>query len=132
MPAVISAFRKGHIWKGYLRFGQTWRTIVTGNHGTVASVLTVLTVLLATIPTVRQFLTGYLLKIKIVPVVAQVALIFLLAILASVLFISYLALRSMPPQDYARIMIGGRPPSEALQVISREIENACKGFLDAE
>jgi len=38
----------------------------------------------------------------------------------------------MSPGDYARIMIGGRPASETLQVISREIEKACKTFLGAE
>jgi hypothetical protein len=132
MPAVISAFRKGRLSKGYLRFGQTWRTIVTGNHGTVAAVLTVLGLLFAAIPAVRHMLTEYLLKFQIAPVTVQVVLIFLSATVGSAFFISYLALRSMPPQDYARIMIGGRPASETLQVISREIENACKAFLDAE
>ncbi len=130
MPAVISALRKGQLSKTRLRFGKTCRTIVTGNHGTVAAVLTVLTVLFATVPTVRHLLTEYL--GEILPVTVQVAFVLLLATLASALFISNLALRSMSPQGYARIMIGGRPASETLQVTSREIERACRDFLKAE
>ena len=132
MSARISTLGAGRLWRWHLFWGQTFRTIVTGNHGTVAAVLTVFTLLLATIPPVRHPLSEYLHKYGVALSGGVAALLLLLAMLLSTLVISRLALRSMTPEDYARIMIGGRPPSETLQVISHKIRRACKPFLDGE
>jgi hypothetical protein len=77
-------------------------------------------------------MTQYVLRGVTVPAVVQVTVLLLVAAVVSVIFVSYWARRSMPSEDYARIMIGGRPPSETLQVISQEVESACSAFLTAE
>jgi hypothetical protein len=131
MQAEARSFREGRLSPVHLGLGQIWRTIVTGNHGTVASILAVLAILVPVTPP----LAVYVFRLRGVPEVVKLGLLILFAVLVSslcVFVVCSLALKSMPPHDYARITIGGRPPSEVLQVISRKIKGACKNSLDAE